>query len=374
MLAAPHMVTTMLTPLRSRRVRGLVLRAGGLLVAVAGVAFLAQSFDLHAVAVALGRAEPAWLIPVMAILVGQLGLRALRLRTLLPRQAGEPGIGLRPLAGAMLVSGLANSVTPARVGDGVKCYLVSQNHRISFSAVLGTIVLEHGIDCAILAIIAASVAIALAVSGPLYVFSVAAGIIGVGILIALFVVRPAGLDARLRPGRAGRLARLVPFRARSALRVSLGHFGHGFRAIRHRRVLLAALTMAVLLWLSDGLLFWLAARSLGLAIDPAAAMFIAAGVALTAAFPGAPGNVGTHEYTVVAAAAAVGLAGSGVLALAFLVHALQLVPATLAGIAVMAVGGHRLTVPADATTAGVAEPEVGPVTRPPVRGPGCASA
>ena len=346
------MVTTMLTPLRSRRVRGLALRAGGLLVAVAGVAFLAQSFDLDAVAAALGRAEPAWLIPVMAILAGQLGLRALRLRTLLPNPADEPEIGLGSLAGAMLVSNLANSMTPARVGDGVKCYLVSQNHRIRFSTVLGTLVLEHGIDCAILAIIAALVAIVLAASGPLYVFSVIAGIVGVGVLVGLFVVRPAGLDAHVRPGGAGRLARLVPFRARSALRVSLGHFGHGFRAIRHRRILVAALLMAIVLWLSDGLLFWLAARSLGLAVDPAAAMFIAAGVALTAAFPGAPGNVGTHEYTVVAAAAAVGLAGSGVLALAFLVHALQLVPATLAGIAVVAVGGHRLKVPADATSFG----------------------
>jgi glycosyltransferase 2 family protein len=356
MLAVLHMVTTILTPLRSRRLRSFALRAGGLLVAVAGIVLLTQSFDLNAVAEALGRAEPVWLVPVMVILVGQLGLRALRLRTLLPHPTDESEIGLGSLAGAMLVSNLANNVTPARVGDGVKCYLVSQNHRISFSTVLGTLVLEHGIDCAILAIIAAFVAIGLAASGPLYVVSVAAGIIGAGILVTLFVVRPAGLDARLRRGRPGRIARLVPPRARSALRVSISHFSHGFRAIRHRRILVAALAMAVLLWLSDGLLFWLVARSLGLVIDPAAAMFIAAGVALTAAFPGAPGNVGTHEYTVVAAAAAVGLAGSGVLALAFLVHALQLVPATLAGIAVMAVGGHRLTVPAGATSAGPAEP------------------
>lgn len=357
------MVSTILAPLRSRRVRGLALRVGGLLVAAVGVVMLTQSFDLRAVAAALGRAQPAWLVPVAGILVGQVGLRALRLRTLLPSPADESEIRLGSLAGAMLVSNLANSVTPARVGDGVKCYLVSQNHRISFSTVLGTLVLEHALDCAILAIIAAFVAIVLGASGPLHVFSVAAGIVGVGVLVALFVAHSTSLDARWHPLRNGRLARLVPPRVRSGIRASLSHFGRGFRAVRHRRVLLAALSMAVVLWLSDGLLFWLAARSLGLALDPMAAMFIAAGVALTAAFPGAPGNVGTLEYTVVAAAAAVGLAGSAVLALAFLVHALQLVPATLAGVAVLVVGGHRLTVPADPIPGAAAEP-----ARPPLRG------
>jgi uncharacterized membrane protein YbhN (UPF0104 family) len=369
----------------SPRLGTLALRAGGMVLAAGTLAVLSQSFDLTAVAAALARANPIWLLPVAGILVIQLALRAIRLRTLLPHHEGAADIDLGSLAGAMLVSNLANNVTPARVGDGVKCYLVSRRHRLPFPAVLGTLMLEHGMDSALLAVITASIALALAATGPLYTFSLVAGVVGLGILSALLVARPL-LGARrllvarpllgarrLLPRARPLLVARPPFlrgprrlesngpalgagssRARSALRTAAAHFAHGFTMVRHRRVLLAALSLGVLLWVSDGLLFWLAARSLGLFVNPLAAMFIAAGVALATALPGAPGNVGTLEYMVVAAAAAVGVAGSGVLALAFLVHAIQLVPATVAGIAVVLLDGHKLSVSEAETRAGTA--------------------
>jgi uncharacterized protein (TIRG00374 family) len=177
----------------------------------------------------------------------------------------------------------------------------------------------------------------------LYGFSIFAGVVGVGILVLLFVARPVAGWFRRRAGAEVLREQKQHGRIRTAVHEALAHFAHGVSTIRHRRVMAAALALGMLLWVSDGLLFWLAARSLGLMIDPLAAMFIASGVALAAALPGAPGNVGTHEYAVVATAAAVGLAGSGILALAFLVHAIQLVPVSVAGIVVVLLGGHRVT-------------------------------
>jgi uncharacterized membrane protein YbhN (UPF0104 family) len=97
-------------------------------------------------------------------------------------------------------------------------------------------------------------------------------------------------------------------------------------------------------WVLDAVIVWLCAGALSTSLDPSAAMAIAAVAVLGTAIPSAPGYVGTYELAASAAGAAVGLSAETALALAVLVHAVTLVPLTVAGIvAAMTVGAGLST-------------------------------
>ena len=319
------------------RLRGVALRGGGLLAGVAGALVAAQVFDRDAVVSALGRVEPLWLAPLIAIAAAQLILRAARFRSLLPRPDHEVGSRLTWFLGVILVAQLVNNLTPARLGDGVKCYLVAKRRRLTFSHVLGTIMLEHTIDSASLAVVAALAALWLAVPDPFLTVSLVAGAVGLAVLVALFTADLPRIAARLR--RAAQ--KQDPRPVRVGLPERVGSFLDGLSVAGRRRVVAAALATGLAIWVGDGLTFWLAGHALGLPIAPAAAMLIASAVALASVLPGAPGYVGTMEFAAVSAATAVGLGGPSALSLALLVHLVQFAPVTLAGLVAVVVGGQQ---------------------------------
>ncbi len=319
--------------------RTLLLRTGGILVAaVAGYVTL-RSFDVAAVGAALEHAHPVLLLIAVGVVLAQLLVRAVRLRAILPPPVDERAIGFGSLAAAMLVAWLVNNLTPARIGDGVKCYLVSRRHRLPVAGVLGTIALEHGLDAPSMAVAAAAMAVVVGLGGPWRMATLLAGGVGLAILVVLFMADLGGIGGRLRR-RAERGPRLL---ARAS--GGLAHFTRGFRVAGRRRLAVVALVVGLAASLGDALVLWLVAVALGLSLSLPAAVLIAAAISLSTVLPGAPGYVGTLEFAAVGAASAVGLVGPGALALALAFHAVQYVPLAVAGLLVLATGGHGVELP-----------------------------
>lgn len=335
MTARPH-------PSRSadlRASRALLARAGGLLVAAVAAFITLRSFDLGAVAATLERAHPTLLLVAVGVVLLQLLVRAARLRVLLPAPDDGHRIGVGSLTAAMLVAWLVNNLTPVRIGDGVKGYLVARRHALPFSGVLGTVALEHGLDAPSMAVTTAVMAIAVGLSGPWRTASLVAGAAGLAILVVLFTTGAGWLGGALLRGIAHG-PRLI-----SRAAAPLASFGSGFGVAGRRRLAAVALAVGLAASLCDAIVLWLVADALGLSLSPAAAVLIAAAVSLSTVLPGAPGYVGTLELAAVGAASAVGMTGPGALAMALAFHVIQYAPLAVAGILVLVTGGHGVELP-----------------------------
>jgi hypothetical protein len=90
-------------------------------------------------------------------------------------------------------------------------------------------------------------------------------------------------------------------------------------------VVVAAVISAVC-WGLDATTFWLVAQSIGVPVNPASALLIAAVTVLGTALPSAPGYVGTFDLAASTTAQALGVAAAPAVALAVLAHAATVLP------------------------------------------------
>jgi glycosyltransferase 2 family protein len=95
-------------------------------------------------------------------------------------------------------------------------------------------------------------------------------------------------------------------------------------------------------WVLDAATFWLVALALHAPVSPAAALLISAVTVLGTALPSAPGYVGTFDLAAAAAARALGVASSPAAALALLAHAVTVLSTAGAGAVSLVVIDARL--------------------------------
>ena len=284
---------------RSRR-RTASLRAGivGLVVSAAAVALLVVLIDLEVTVQTLAGAEVVWLAATLLLAPAQVLLRSWRWQLILPAGASGHRPRVLRIAGALLVGQFANLVLPAKLGEPVRAYLVGIRERIPFARVLGSVLLERVIDLASLSLAAA------------------AGVL----LVASAIPRAMTIVARLL-GHIGWMPRVVGV---------VTTFGEGAGGDT-RRSLALAVVLSTVTWFFVGATFWLVGRSLGLEIEPAAALLIATVTTLGTAIPSAPANIGTFEAAAVVAARALGIPGAEALALGIVAHVVSTVPFAVAG-------------------------------------------
>lgn len=202
----------------------------------------------------------------------------------------------RTLARIIFLSWFANSVLPAKLGDGYRGYLLKRNAPVSFAKTMGTILAERIADVGILfTLLLVSGLLAFRNQLPpnfglLVGFGASLAVLSLVALLGLRYVGP--LFARLLPRR------VRPYYARLEEGVLL--------AFRSRVGLILLLTAAV--WLLESATFWFAAASLGLHLSPPVVVFVALGASLLTTLPFTPAGLGVVEGAVAAV-----LLGSGVL-------------------------------------------------------------
>jgi uncharacterized protein (TIRG00374 family) len=311
---------------RARRVGTGII---GILVSVAAVAVLATVIDLRATAEALGRTNP-WLVAATLLLVpGQIILRTLRWRLLLPLRAdGRRPAALRVLP-VLLAGYLGNLILPARLGEPARAYLLARREQIGFARVLGSVLLERVIDLASLAIVAVVAAIVAGAPEWIVRGMVIVAVVGsilVAILVASGIARVVRLLARLFGTRAGRMRAAIDH----AVSFGEGANGGGWASLA------VAVVLSTATWFFVAATYWLTARALGLEISMSGSMLVAAVATLGTAIPSAPANIGTFEVATVVVATALGVPSHEALALALLAHAIVTVPFAITGAAAVA--------------------------------------
>lgn len=301
----------------------------GLLVSAAAIAVLVTVIDVRETAETLARTNLWWVAATMLLVPGQIVLRTLRWRLLLPLRAD----GARPSVGrvmpVLLIGYLANLILPARLGEPARAYLLSRREGIGFPRVLGSVLLERVIDLASLAFVA--VFAALQARAPEWIVRGMAivaivGIAIVAILVASGIVHVVGLLARIFGQRAGRMRAAIDH----AISFGEGANGGGWGPLA------LAVALSTLTWAFVAGTYWIAAQSLGINIRISESMLVAAVATLGTAIPSAPANIGTFEVATVVVLTALGVEAYEALAMALLTHAIVTVPFAIVGAASVA--------------------------------------
>jgi uncharacterized membrane protein YbhN (UPF0104 family) len=240
----------------------------------------------------LARLDPALLPGLLALSLANYALRALRWQ-LLCRAAG-----LRvPLHrnGLYYVAGFAFTVTPGRLGEAVRLWLLRHHHGVPCRRSVGVLLLDRVADAVPLLLLCLPGATAFAGHGW-GVAAVAAVVLG-------------GLALAVRPGWLAALARLgyAATRRRPRLFAGIARARHSLGMLASPGVLAAALALGLLGWSAEALGAWLVLHRLGAAVDLPAAAFVFGFGVLVGGLPLFPGGVGGTEGTMVGLLALLGV-------------------------------------------------------------------
>jgi len=228
----------------------------------------------------------------------------------------ESGIRHEPLdAYALVAVGyMGNVVLPARGGELLRVILLHQRSSGRRREILGTIVAERTLDVISLVVLLSVVTFAGIAGTPAGVTPALGGLAALSVgAIALLVY--------LRLRRQGRMAgfadKIRPFAASSR------------KLMTRAGAMLVVVSLGI--WLLEGLVFTLAARSVDLELSILAGAFLVVIANFFAIIPAAPGYVGTYDAAVLFGLAALKVPHSVAVGVAILARFVAFVPITLFG-------------------------------------------
>ena len=249
-------------------------------VLVIGAAALAMLGDVRELPARLGGFRWSAFVAALGLALGNYAIRCVRWALYLRRQAVRVPVS----AGALVFgAGLSLSITPGKVGDLIKSYLLRELHDVPATRTAPIVVAERVTDLVALLVLAVAGVAAYGVATP--VAATAGALIAVG-LVLLAWPRPtrALIDA------ATRAARLRRFRA------PLHDMYAGLAALCRPATLAAATAIALPAWLCECVGFALIVNAFpGAHVDLGLAVVIYAGTTIAGALSFLPGGLGVTE-------------------------------------------------------------------------------
>ena len=145
------------------RVDRRVTVAAGTLLVVAALALMTVYLDPREVLVAMAGADPALVAVAAVVYLLSWPLRGLRYRDILAELGYRERVGF--LTGAVFISQTGNLVFPARLGDGVRAYVVKARRDIPYPSGFASLAIERVFDLLTIAALAGGTFLALAAAG-----------------------------------------------------------------------------------------------------------------------------------------------------------------------------------------------------------------
>jgi uncharacterized membrane protein YbhN (UPF0104 family) len=220
----------------------------------------------------------------------------------------------RDALGLLVVGYMGNTVLPARGGELLRMFLMSERTGARKRQIAGSIVAERALDAGVLALLFAVLTFAGVGGAP--AGRLPAVIAGAAVLCWLGAVA-AYLMLRRRGWLAGFADRARP--VLSACRPLWGPAG----------VVLAAVTAGV--WVLEAIVFSLVASSLNLSVGILDGLFLDVLASFFALIPAAPGYVGTFDAAMLFGLHALDIRGAAAVSFAILVRFVVFVPITVIG-------------------------------------------
>lgn len=257
-------------------------------VTAGALVLLFRGLDLSATLSAFKDAN-YWLLPAaVALLLGDLGLRAVRWRLLL---APQPGLSLNNLFGVTNVGYLVNNILPLRAGEIARVLAVDQLEKTGRVRAASSIAIERGID--LVAMVVLVVALFPFIDEPAWARGPALllGAVVIAGFITLAVV------ARLNRSEHGfwrPLVGAVP-RFSAPLEKLVNQVLAGFDPLLRWRMLSEVLALTIVIWACAALSFYTIMRAFNLDVQFSAAALVLGATTLGMVVPSSPGYIGVFD-------------------------------------------------------------------------------
>ena len=238
--------------------------------------------------------------------------------------------------GLTVVGYMGNTVLPARGGELLRIFLMSERSSGRRREILGAILPERLLDAAALAALFVVLTAAGTGGAPL---GAAPAYLAAGALIA----GVAGLLVYLRLRVAGRMQGFAD-RLRPVLRASR-------TLLTATGAMLAAVSIGI--WISEAVVFWLVAGSVDVSLSLLDALLVVVLASFLALVPSAPGYLGTYDAALLFGLDSLSVNGGTALSVALMFRFVVFVPITFAGLGLMVAryGGLRAAQSSEATAA-----------------------
>jgi hypothetical protein len=289
-----------------------------------------RGLNLSSFVSALQDATYWWLLPGVAIYFVGVWFRSWRWHYMLRHVKNVPTKELFPI---VCIGYMGNNIYPARAGEVLRSYVLKQEHGVSMSTSLATVVIERLFDgLTMLLFVFASLPFVRVDSKlfqdwnrPVVVFTLL-------FLVALGVF----LFLAARPSLARRIyepaARLfLPERFRDRVINSADRFMHGFASLGQGREVLMIFATSVLIWLCETMKYWFVMHAFPFEVSFLTLMLMNGIVNLFTSIPAAPGYVGTFDLPAIRILEAAGVAQGMAAAYTLVLHVSLWLPVTLLG-------------------------------------------
>lgn len=281
---------------------------------------------------ALGRFHLGYLAPAIAISLLLQVFRAWRWQIELQPLERLP---LSKLWVVISVAYMAINVMPARLGEFVRPWLLSKRSRVSFSNVVGNLVLEKTIDSVVI-VFYILLGLITTANLPDWVRRGAMVPATAAVLLATLV---AMMWLKGEPFVDRLIIQRLPERFAAGLRRVLRAFLDGMKILPDGRLLSAVLAISIAYWFLPILSSWIIIRAFDFAVPFNAALIVFIFIGFGTALPGLPGNIGTYQYACILALGLFGIDQSQALAYGLVLNAIQLVTLILQGLVALPFAG-----------------------------------
>jgi uncharacterized protein (TIRG00374 family) len=289
--------------------------------------FAVRNVEWGKAAAALAGAHYFYALPMAAVTIWTLYIRAQRWRILL-RPVGTPA--MRTLVDATNIGFMANTLLPLRVGEVIRPVLVSRKEREPLGGILATIILERIFD----------------VFTILFLLGVATALVPVSENVRQWGYRLCGVAVllgggvvfvRWQEGLALRLLRLalrpLPRKVADPIDHFFGSFAKALEILESPLTFLQLLAWSLYLWLVISGIYLIGLLQFGMAVPLlVGAIAVTAITAIAVSAPSAPGGIGLFNFGCVLALAIFGISESHAIAYSLVLQVTQAVACIAAGL------------------------------------------
>ena len=275
-----------------------------------------QGIQISEVVSALSRLNPLFVPPAIILFWISYGSRVFRWQLLFTPYK----LRWRKVLSTLSIGYFLSNITPLRVGDVVRAYLIANIERVPVARALSSVVIERVSD-GLSVVLMLVVLLPFIPNIPVQVRSggIIFGVIGIGALIAFALI---SLQRERGIRFLKRLTARVGFLQREVIWRSLENLIDGFSVLHSPRPVFGLIAWSIAVWFVAAVLNWLAMRSIGLQLGLDAGLLVSVVTSLAVTAAPTPGQLGVfHLAAQFALTTVYGVTKADALAFAFLIHA-----------------------------------------------------
>lgn len=275
-----------------------------------------QGIQIGEVVNALARLNPLFVPPALVLFWLSYGSRVFRWQLLFTPYR----LRWSKVLSTLSIGYFLSNITPLRVGDLVRAYLIANIERVPVARALSSVVIERTSD-------GLSVVLMLVVLLPILpnippearTAGTVLGVIGIGAMVA-FAIISLQRDRGIRFLK--RLTSRVKLLQRESIWRSLENLIDGFAVLHSARSVFGLIAWSIAVWFVAAVLNWVAMRAIGLELGLEAGLLVSVVTSLAVTAAPTPGQLGVfHLAAQFALTTVYGVSKADALAFAFLIHA-----------------------------------------------------